>query len=233
MRTTMCSAIVLGCAVVAFGAAGCGKATSGQQHASGQQHSATSSSDPSRAATSESPSPSATTPAPATTTPAPSGATPTPTSAPGDQPAGSRCTTSDLFAVFEPLGAAAGSQYGKILLTNHSESPCTIYGYGGIGLYSASGDPVPTHQMRDTSTPPVTVSLRPGDHAFSRLQWSDVPGTGESDTSACEPQAAQLRVIPPDETRALDAHWPGSPACQHGQIWQTAYRTGTGPAAGG
>lgn len=131
------------------------------------------------------------------------------------------------------MGAAAGNLYGKILLTNHSDSTCTVYGYGGIGLYASSGSAVPTRQVRDAATPPVTITLRPGDHAYSRLHWSDVTGTGDSNTGQCEPTAATLRVIPPDETRALDAHWPGSPACERGRIEQTAYRPGTGPSSGG
>jgi hypothetical protein len=132
------------------------------------------------------------------------------------------------------MGAAAGNLYGKIVLTNHSGAPCTVYGYGGIALFASSGKAVPSHQVRNPSVTPVTVTLRPGDHAYSRLHWSDVPGPGEDSTSsACEPTASKLQVIPPDETRPLDAHWPGSPACEHGRIEQDAYRAGIGPSSGG
>jgi hypothetical protein len=232
--------IVLGCAVVAL-AAGCGKATAGHQNADNEHPaSATQSTtqatrtNPTHSATTAPPTHAAKTPPRATTASPTRASTPQSTKTPGSRPAsGSRCHTSDLWAVFQPLGAAAGNQYGKILLTNHSGSSCTVYGYGGISLTSSSGASVPSRQIRDTSTPPVQITLRPGDHAYSQLHWSDVSGPGESSTRACEPSASGLQVIPPDETRALDAHWPGSPACEHGQIRQGAYRAGTGPASGG
>ncbi|HEX3811473.1 MAG TPA: DUF4232 domain-containing protein [Mycobacteriales bacterium] len=238
--------IVLGCAAVALAAAGCGKATAGHQNADDQHPaSATQSTTQSAQPTRTSPVRSATAPPThaakptprATTAPPTRAGTPQPTNArrspPAEPASGSRCHTSDLWAVFQPLGAAAGNQYGKILLTNHSGATCTVFGYGGISLTSSSGASVPSKQIRDTSTPPVQLTLRPGDHAYSQLHWSDVSGPGESSTRACEPSASGLQVIPPDETRALDAHWPGSPACEHGQIRQGAYRAGTGPASGG
>lgn len=239
MRAT----ILIGCAAIAVAAAGCGKATQ-QANGTPEHHTTTSSS---AAPTSSSPA-APTTTAPRTTTPKrtvrpPAHTTRAPTTSPPPSSAptssapvaggGTRCTTSDLWAVFQPLGAAAGNLYGKILLTNHSDAACTVYGYGGIGLYASNGSAVPSKQVRDRAAPPVTITLRPGDHAYSRLHWSDVTGTGDADTGQCEPTAATLQVIPPDETRALDAHWPGSPACERGRIEQTAYRAGTGPSSGG
>ncbi len=232
MRTTR----VLGCAVAVLAIAGCGKATQNANDA--PSSSATSSSAPASTPPTTPSSSASPTTAPSSTTPTPS-ATPSTTPAattsdrPSAQPAGSRCTTSDLWAVFQPLGAAAGNLYGKIVLTNHSEASCTVYGYGGIALFASSGKAVPSHQVRNSSVAPVKITLRPGDHAYSRLHWSDVPGEGENSTSsACEPTASKLQVIPPDETRALDAHWPGSPACEHGRIEQDAYRAGVGPNSG-
>lgn len=237
MRTTR----LLGCAVAVLAVAGCGKAT---QNAGDAQNTPSSSA---ASTTASSSAPASTTPttsagpttSPSSTTPTPS-TVPTKTPAattsdkPSAQPAGSRCTTSDLWAVFTPMGAAAGNLYGKIVLTNHSGASCTVYGYGGIALFASSGKTVPTHQVRNPSVAPVTITLRPGDHAYSRLHWSDVPGQGEDSTSsACEPTASKLQVIPPDETRPLDAHWPGSPACEHGRIEQDAYRAGAGPSSGG
>ena len=239
MRTT----IVMGSAVAAaavLALAGCGKSTAGQNAAKIGNTSASAtatsvSSDSPESSTAPSPPPATTKPRP--TTPKPTTSAPTSAAASSSPPpaaaAGARCHTSDLWAVMQPLGAAAGNLYGKILLTNHSGATCTVYGYGGIGLYSSSGGSVPTHQVRDTSVAPVTITLKPGDHAYSQLHWADVPGPGESSTRTCEPQASVIQVIPPDETRALDAHWPGSPACEHGRIQQTAYRAGTGPASGG
>lgn len=245
MRTT----ILIGCTAIALAAAGCGK-TAEQAHGTpGHTRSSTTSAAPS----SSSPAAPTTTPPPTsppnatvkpplhtappskppTSTTRPTGTTgPTSTAGP-TAVSGSRCHTSDLWAVFQSLGAAAGNLYGKIVLTNHSDGTCTVYGYGGIGLYAGNGSAVPTHQIRDRATAPVTVTLRPGDHAYSRLHWSDVTGTGDSQTGQCEPTAATLKVIPPDETRPLDAHWPGSPACERGRIEQTAYRAGTGPSGGG
>lgn len=248
--------ILLGAAAtaVALAVAACGSTTSaGTGH--GPTGTATTSSATASGATTSAPTTSghrtsARTTAPPTTTAPPPTTTAPPTTAPTTTPpaprttsppvthtpaaGGTRCHTSDLWAVFESLGAAAGNLYGKIVFTNHSESVCTVYGYGGIQLLRGpNGGLIPTRQVRNPDVPPVLITLRPGDHAYSRLHWSDAPGQGEPVDRQCEPTPTVLQVIPPDETTHLSAHWRGGPACQKGKIIQDAYRPGAGPAYGG
>lgn len=137
-----------------------------------------------------------------------------------------RCHTSDLWAVTRPLGVATGNSYAVIVLTNHSEGPCRIYGYGGMQLYTEDRQPLPTDVQRQAIVSPILITLRPGDHAYSRMQWGTVP---DGIVSGCTEDASMLKVTPPDEHDTLWAHWPGGSICQHGKIFQDAYRAGTGP----
>jgi hypothetical protein len=98
-----------------------------------------------------------------------------------------------------------------------------VKGYGGVGLYDSAGRALPTRQVRVPAPAPRLVTLRPGESATSQLQWSAVPGAGESQTGDCQPAAATLRVIPPDETEPLSLPWPAGPVCVAGTIEQQAY----------
>jgi hypothetical protein len=134
------------------------------------------------------------------------------------------------MAVIEGRGGAAGTLSAQILLTNHSDHACAVYGYGGMQLYAADGSKVPTDMVRDPATPPVQVVLSPGDHAYSAIKWSDVVTSSDNPTgNACEPLATIAHITPPDETDYLNAHWGGSPVCKKGRIDQGAYRAGTMP----
>ena len=117
----------------------------------------------------------------------------------------------------------AGQRYATIVLTNAGTRTCTVLGYGGVGLYAADGTALPTHQVRVPSPAPQTVLVRPGISVSSQLHWSVVAGAGDAQTGACQPVAATLRIIPPDETTALAVPWTGDPVCEGGTIDQQAY----------
>jgi hypothetical protein len=97
-------------------------------------------------------------------------------------------------------GAAAGSSYLPLELTNHSRRACSLHGYPGASarsdrqLGSAAG--------RSPAVPERTVTLAAGATAHAVLQLVDVanfaPGT-------CAPaRASSLRVYPPGGVRAVD-----------------------------
>jgi hypothetical protein len=148
---------------------------------------------------------------------APVGSTSSAPSGPG------RCHTGDLAARLVAGNSAAGQRYATLELTNRGGSPCTVFGFGGLGLVAPGGTPLPTRQVRVRDPAPATVVLGPGHSAGADMHWSVVPGPGEPQSGNCQPVPAALRVIPPDETEALSVPWSEGPVCQGGTIEQTAY----------
>jgi len=134
-----------------------------------------------------------------------------------------RCHTSELIGNLVPGSPGAGQRYAALVLRNTGGRRCTIHGYGGLGLVGADGHALPTTQVRAPSPAPATVLLVPGGTVSSQLHWSVVPGPGDSQTSACQPTPATLRVIPPDETDPLSVRWDQGPVCSKGTIEQRAY----------
>jgi hypothetical protein len=145
----------------------------------------------------------------------------------GATPGGTgRCHTGDLTGSLRPGDSGAGQRHATLVLTNTGGRTCTITGYGGVGLVDASGAALPTHQVRVSPPAPAAVTLRPGASAGSQLHWSAVPGSGDATTEDCQPTAATLQVIPPDETQPLSVPWTQGPVCERGSIDQQAYAAG-------
>jgi hypothetical protein len=140
--------------------------------------------------------------------------------------AGTRCHTPDLTGALSGLDASAGHRYARLVLTNISGRTCTVYGYGGLQLATASRQPVPTIQRRDPTHPPRLVRLAPGGKASTVLSWGAVPSGSEPVTGLCEPPPSLLLVIPPDETTQLVVPWRFGSVCQRGTITQWAYAAG-------
>jgi hypothetical protein len=109
------------------------------------------------------------------------------------------------------------------VLTNTSGAPCTIHGYGGLGLTDSNGTALPTQQVRLPDPPPGTVTLAPGGTASAELHWGAVTSTGDARSGPCQPTPAALHVIPPDETASLSVPWTQGPVCDRGRIEQRAY----------
>ena len=188
---------------------------------------------PAAAPTSEPTSPTA---APSRPLPAP--VPPTDSTTVQPQPTGpTRARTSDLSAELAWVEGAAGSRYSAIVLTNRSQRTHSIYGYGGLQLLDARGRTVPTRQVRDRTTRPTQVVLRPSMSAHADLHWSAVAQGSDSQTGTCQPEPAFLLVTPPDETRSLRIPWNAGPVCAQGLIIQRPYtagrpgQTGTGSAS--
>jgi hypothetical protein len=137
-----------------------------------------------------------------------------------------RCHTSELTGSLVAGSPGAGQRYATLVLQNTGGRICTVFGYGGIGLAAASGGALPTNQVRVPAPAAAPVTLRPRASVRSALHWSAVAGTGDATTGDCQPVAAVLRVIPPDETDALTVAWNGGPVCSRGTIEQQAYAAG-------
>jgi hypothetical protein len=178
-------ALALLCATAALVLAGCGSTTvvtetsaAGSGVGSG-----------SRTTTGE-----ASTTAAASTTGAPT------TPAGGSTPA---CTAAMLRLGY--LGGRGATGHGELgfSLTNATAYGCHTYGFPGVELLSGSGAPLPTDSTRTTedffgATPEAALSVAPGAVVSFRLVVAQ--GTGSSAGCAT---AAQLQVIPPDDTHTL------------------------------
>ena len=170
-------------------AAACGSASNNS--AAGSPAS-TAASSASSAASSAPPSTGATTP-PSTgpTTP------PSPPSAPA-------CPTAGLSGTVNTSqgGAAAGSTYYPLNLTNTSKTSCYLFGYPGVSFVTGpSGSQIGEPASRNPAVAPRTVILAPGGTAHVTVQVVDALNYSKSD---CKPVTAHwLKVFPPGQFTAL------------------------------
>jgi Protein of unknown function (DUF4232) len=167
-------------------------------------------------------SPSSGAPSP---TRAPAGpSAPAPAAAPG---AGvpTRCQTGDVSATLTQGSPGAGQRYAALTLTNRSGHACQVYGYVGMLLLDAGGQPLPTSVGR-TPPSPSPVVVQPGGHVSAQLHWTVVPAPDEAQAGLCEPAPATALVTPPDETTQLAVPWTMDPVCQHGRIEVTPLAMG-------
>jgi Protein of unknown function (DUF4232) len=114
------------------------------------------------------------------------------------------CATSALKAAVNTAkpGAAAGSIYYPLDLTNTSGSTCTVFGYPGVSFVTGpSGSLIGRAATRNPVKPATTVTLAPGQVAHATLQ---VAQAGNYDPAQCKPVTAHwLRIFPPDQTAPL------------------------------
>jgi uncharacterized protein DUF4232 len=126
-------------------------------------------------------------------------ASPTPSSSPGGPPA---CTTAYLQASVGNGGAAAGSSYYPIELTNVSSSTCTMFGYPGVSFATAvNGSQIGSAATENPMRPRRLVTLPPGATASALLQ---VVNAENYPKARCKPVTAHwLKVYPPGEFSGL------------------------------
>lgn len=169
-------------------AAACGSTSS---NSSAGSPASTASSPAAAAAASSQPTAAATTPA----------ATPT---APPSTPSAPACSTASLSGVVNTSqgGAAAGSTYYPLNLTNTSKSSCYLFGYPGVSFVTGpSGSQIGEPASRNPAVAPRTVILSPGGTAHVTVQ---VVNALNYSKSACKPVTAHwLKVFPPGQFTAL------------------------------
>jgi Protein of unknown function (DUF4232) len=143
---------------------------------------------------------------PASSSPASSAAAPATGSAPATATASSSspaapaaCATSSLRVSQGPPSGYAGGTYVSINFTNASGSACTLYGYPGVSLVSASPyTQIGLAAKRSTGTAVTLITLASGAVGHAQLQIVDALNFP---TSTCGPvKAAYLRVFPPNQT---------------------------------
>jgi hypothetical protein len=151
----------------------------------------------STAASSAAPASSAASSAPPTT-----GAT-TPQTPPST-PSAPACSTAGLSGTVNTSqgGAAAGSTYYPLNLTNTSKTSCYLFGYPGVSFVTGpSGSQIGEPASRNPAVAPRTVILTPGGTAHVTVQVVDALNYSKSD---CKPVTAHwLKVFPPGQFTAL------------------------------
>lgn len=109
------------------------------------------------------------------------------------------CTNADLHAGFRVTGAAAGSVYGRIRLTNVSDRACVTGGYGGVS-YVGDGDgtQIGHAAIRQSADKVASYVLKPGQRLVSPLQMTQA---ANYDPGACNSAHVDgFRVYVPNAT---------------------------------
>ena len=123
---------------------------------------------------------------------------------PPSTPSAPACSTADLSGKVNtsPGGAAAGSTYYPLNLTNTSKSSCYLYGYPGVSFVTGpSGSQIGQPASRNPAVTPSTVIVPPGGTAHVTIQVVDALNYSKSD---CQPVTAHwLKVFPPGQFTAL------------------------------
>jgi len=180
------AAAAMGCAAAAIAACGAVSSTGGSAPSAGA---GSTSSAPASA------SPAASAPA------APSQAAPTQA---GGPPA---CATSALRATVlsSQGGAALGSTYYPVQLTNTSGASCNLYGYPGVSFVSApGGSQIGIPATENPAHPRQFVDLSPGQSAHAVLQVAVAQNFPPANCGTVV-TAHWLRIYPPNQTAPLYA----------------------------
>ncbi|HEX4081416.1 MAG TPA: DUF4232 domain-containing protein [Acidimicrobiales bacterium] len=115
----------------------------------------------------------------------------------------STCQPAQLRIVPQQGTGAAGTITMTVSLTNVSSTTCTLQGYPGMQLLTASGSSLPTQVVRGgTQFPaaaanqsPALVTLAPQQGATFSLAYEDVPVGNET---TC-PTSAKAEITPPND----------------------------------
>ncbi|MGP3990747.1 DUF4232 domain-containing protein [Streptomyces sp. 3N207] len=124
---------------------------------------------------------------------------------------GSRCHTADLKASFGPNHPGAGQENFALVLTNRSDSTCTVRGYPGLAFVNSSGEQVSFDPHR-TAGQIRTVTLAPGKSAWAPLSY-----TNPEVTNVTTVTPSGVRITPPDERASLRTPWSGGPVTNTGK----------------
>jgi hypothetical protein len=213
-RTSLTGATLV---VVAVFTAGCNSSSSSSSAAVGASPSGSASASGSAAGATGAQS------APSASAPAAAGA---------GAPAVAACTTTDLKgSTGNGGGGTPGSYYSFIDLTNTSATSCTLYGYPGVSLTTASGAQIGAAATRTTTPAAQLVTLAPGATANAELRMTDPTVYPTSQCQQTTP--AYLKIYPPDQTQPVQIPFTGT-TCANSSIKMLAISVvtpGTLPAS--
>lgn len=136
-----------------------------------------------------------------------------------------RCRTTNLSGEIDPYaasGAAGGQHTAALGLTNTGSVPCTLTGYPDLQLLAFNDKPRATKVTRSSNDngPPATVTIAPGERAWTAIAWFFMPSADETDKEPlCAPQPIAARVTPPGEAVSVRVAGDFGPVCAHGQVF--------------
>jgi len=134
-----------------------------------------------------------------------------------------RCTSDELSGTIQPRDSGAGNRFALLVVTNKSQTTCTLWGFGGVELFDAAKSPIPTVAERNLDPKPVLVTLAPGFTAAKNLHWGVVATGDEPTEGPCQPASTGIRVLPPDETTPFEVAFEFGSVCGEGRIETSAY----------
>ncbi|MFT4471876.1 DUF4232 domain-containing protein [Arthrobacter sulfonylureivorans] len=114
------------------------------------------------------------------------------------------CSADQLAASIEtePGAGAAGSVYRTLVLTNTSDSSCTLAGYPGVSYVDAKGKQVGAPADRDSEAKTVTVTVAPGGTAAAQLRQTNAQNYGDECGLT---DVAGVKIYPPNRKDSLIA----------------------------
>jgi hypothetical protein len=117
------------------------------------------------------------------------------------------CATSALqVSVSVSSGAAGGSSYYPIVVTNASAASCTLYGYPGVSFVTGTGgSQIGIPATENPARPRQLITLAPGRAAHAELQVVDAQNYPPADCGMVT--ARWLKVYPPNQTAPLYARF--------------------------
>jgi hypothetical protein len=141
------------------------------------------------------------------------------------------CQPSQLAVTESGSGGAAGTIEDTFTLTNTSTTTCTLYGYPGMALLSASGSELPTNVIRGgglnfENIAPTFISLSPTQSSLFNLGFSDVV----QGTTGCS-VASQVEITPPNDYSFLTVPVTTIDACGNGTMHVSAVFASSDSAA--
>jgi hypothetical protein len=125
----------------------------------------------------------------------------------GAETGGPICRGGDLAGAIVDIQGAAGSAFGRLILTNTSTRSCRLRGYVGAAFVGTNGASIATHVLHDASDPVRTVVLKSGAAAAATIRWSHVP----SGTATSCPTARWVRITPPGSSGATRVYFGDTP----------------------
>ena len=131
------------------------------------------------------------------------------------------CTGAELAGTFVlvPGSAGAGQIEYALTLTNTSQAACYVRGVPRATLLNATAAALPTHVTAAGGETPTRVVLQPGAASVAHARFSpDVPGQGDSQSGACQPQAHTLQVMPNGGGVTDAAIKPSTSVCEQGTL---------------
>jgi uncharacterized protein DUF4232 len=141
-------------------------------------------------------------------------------------PQAAACTASSLNGTFAVVpGSAGAGQIGyDLTLTNTGSADCWVSGIPSGRLLDANGKVLPTNiEPAHPSEAATRAVLGHGASAVSHARFSpDVPGTGDAQTSQCEPKSQTFRMSIGGGSLDVPLS-PPTPVCERGSITFTNF----------